>query len=101
MRTDGRSATQMRPVKIHAALHPCCKGSVLIEVGRTRVICTASVEETVPAFLRNSGKGWVTSEYAMIRGPRLRVRPVLAAPLPDALWKIQRSSDGPCVPPLT
>ena len=42
------------------------EGSVLIEVGRTRVICTATVEEAVPAFLRGSGKGWITSEYSMI-----------------------------------
>jgi ribonuclease PH len=65
-RTDGRNADQMRPVKITPNFIQAAEGSILIEVGRTRVICTASVEEIVPPFLRNSGKGWVTSEYAMI-----------------------------------
>jgi ribonuclease PH len=65
-RNDNRSPEQMRPVKIIPEFIPTAEGSVLIEVGNTRVICTASVEETVPPFLRNSGKGWITSEYAMI-----------------------------------
>ena len=65
-RIDGRTATQMRPVRIIPNFIQAAEGSVLIEIGRTRVICTASVEEVVPPFLRNSGKGWVTSEYAMI-----------------------------------
>jgi ribonuclease PH len=56
----------MRPVKITPDFIQAAEGSVLIEVGRTRVICTASVEEIVPPFLRNTGRGWVTSEYAMI-----------------------------------
>ena len=56
----------MRPVKIIPDYITTAEGSALIEVGNTRVICTASVEESVPAFLRNSGKGWITSEYAMI-----------------------------------
>lgn len=66
MRIDGRDPAQMRPVNITLNFIQAAEGSVLIEVGRTRVICTASVEETVPPFLRNTGKGWVTSEYAMI-----------------------------------
>jgi len=65
-RSDNRSAEQMRPVNILPEFIPTAEGSVLIEVGNTRVICTASIEESVPAFLRNSGKGWITSEYAMI-----------------------------------
>lgn len=65
-RNDNRSPDQMRPVKILPEFIPTAEGSVLIEVGNTRVICTASVEESVPPFLRNSGKGWITSEYAMI-----------------------------------
>lgn len=65
-RTDGRNASQMRPVRITPNFIQAAEGSILIEVGRTRVICTASVEDIVPPFLRNSGKGWVTSEYAMI-----------------------------------
>jgi ribonuclease PH len=65
-RIDGRTATQMRPVRITPNFIQAAEGSVLIEIGRTRVICTASVEEVVPPFLRNTGKGWVTSEYSMI-----------------------------------
>jgi ribonuclease PH len=65
-RVDGRTATQMRPVRITPHFIQAAEGSVLIEIGRTRVICTASIEEVVPPFLRNTGKGWVTSEYAMI-----------------------------------
>src|SRR5882757_4557272 len=56
----------MRPVNIIPDFIHTAEGSCLIEVGNTRVICTASIEETVPHFLRNGGKGWVTSEYAMI-----------------------------------
>jgi ribonuclease PH len=66
MRIDGREPGQMRPVQITRDFIKAAEGSVLIEFGRTRVICTASVEEVVPPFLRNTGKGWVTSEYAMI-----------------------------------
>jgi ribonuclease PH len=66
MRIDGREPGQMRPVQITRDFIKAAEGSVLIEIGRTRVICTASVEEVVPPFLRNTGKGWVTSEYAMI-----------------------------------
>jgi len=66
MRIDGRRPDEMRPVRITPNFIQAAEGSVLIEIGRTRVICTASVEEVVPPFLRNSGKGWVTSEYAMI-----------------------------------
>ena len=56
----------MRPVKIIPDYITTAEGSALIEVGNTRVICTASVEESVPTFLRNTGKGWITSDYAMI-----------------------------------
>jgi ribonuclease PH len=65
-RSDNRAPDQMRPVKITPNYIAMAEGSVLIEVGHTKVICTASIEETVPSFLRNSGKGWITSEYAMI-----------------------------------
>jgi ribonuclease PH len=66
MRSDGRSPLQIRPVKItrNYLKHP--EGSVLIELGNTKVICTASVEEEVPRFLKDSGQGWVTSEYSML-----------------------------------
>ncbi len=66
MRTDGRMPHQLRPVRITPNFISSAEGSVLIEVGRTRVICTASIEETVPSFMKNSGKGWITSEYSMI-----------------------------------
>src|SRR5438132_3292664 len=66
MRIDGRSATEMRPIRMTPGFIPQAEGSVLIEVGRTRVICTATVEETVPLFLKGSNKGWITSEYAML-----------------------------------
>src|SRR5438067_7175130 len=65
-RSDNRTPEQMRPVRITPDYIAMAEGSALIEVGHTRVICTASVEESVPGFLRNSGKGWITSEYGML-----------------------------------
>jgi len=65
-RSDNRAPDQMRPVNIIPDYISTAEGSVLIEVGGTRVICTASVEEAVPAFQRNSGRGWVTAEYGML-----------------------------------
>ena len=65
-RSDNRTPGQLRPVRIHPDFISMAEGSALIEVGNTRVVCTASIEETVPAFLRNSGKGWVTAEYGML-----------------------------------
>ncbi len=66
MRADGRAADQMRPVKFTPDFIPTAEGSVLIEVGQTRVICTASVEDGVPQWMRGSGRGWVTGEYGML-----------------------------------
>jgi len=65
-RSDKRAPDQMRPVNIVPDYLSTAEGSALIEVGNTRVICTASVETTVPAFLRNTGRGWVTAEYGML-----------------------------------
>src|SRR5450432_1174791 len=65
-RSDNRTPEQMRPVKILPDFISTAEGSVLIEVGNTRVICTASVEESVPKFMSGRGKGWITSEYAML-----------------------------------
>ena len=65
-RSDNRAPDQLRPVNIQPEYVSTAEGSVLIEVGNTRVICTASIEESVPVFLRNSGKGWVTAEYGML-----------------------------------
>lgn len=66
MRSDQRAPDQMRPVTITPNYLAMPEGSALIEVGHTKVICTASIEESVPAFLRNSGRGWITAEYAML-----------------------------------
>ena len=67
-RIDGRQPADLRPVVITPGFIRHAEGSVLIEVGDTRVICTASVEESVPPFLRGSGRGWVTAEYGMLPG---------------------------------
>jgi ribonuclease PH len=65
-RSDNRSPEQMRPVNIVPDFISTAEGSALIEVGNTRVICTASIEESVPAFRKGSGKGWITAEYSML-----------------------------------
>lgn len=66
MRVDGRQTNQLRPVTITTGINKHAEGSVLIEVGDTKVICTASVEERVPPFMKGQGKGWITAEYAML-----------------------------------
>jgi ribonuclease PH len=66
MRSDKRAAGELRPITITPNYLDHAEGSVFIEAGRTRVICTASVEDRVPPFLRNTGKGWVTAEYGML-----------------------------------
>lgn len=65
-RIDGRRLDEMRPVRVTPGFISQAEGSVLIEIGKTRVICTATVEETVPGFLKGQNKGWITSEYSMI-----------------------------------
>ena len=65
-RSDGRAPSALRATRITPSFTMHAEGSVLIEAGRTRVICTASVEDRVPPFLRNTGKGWVTAEYGML-----------------------------------
>ena len=65
-RTDGRAFDELRPVKITPGYLPYAEGSVLIEMGLTRVVCSASVDERVPQFLRNTGQGWITAEYSML-----------------------------------
>lgn len=65
-RSDGRRSQALRPVKITRHYMKHAEGSVLMEMGDTKVICSASVEERVPPFLRNTGKGWVTAEYGML-----------------------------------
>lgn len=66
MRIDKRLAGELRPVTITTGVNKHAEGSVLIEVGDTKVICTASVEERVPPFMKGQGKGWITAEYAML-----------------------------------
>ncbi len=79
-RDDGRRLDELRPVQITPGFIEHAEGSVLIEVGHTKVICTASVEDGVPAFLGGSGRGWVTAEYGMLprathtRSPREAAR---------------------------
>jgi ribonuclease PH len=66
MRPDGRGPADLRPVEITAHYLKTAEGSALIAMGNTRVLCAASIENSVPPFLRNTGKGWVTAEYAML-----------------------------------
>ncbi len=80
VRFDGRRRDQVRPVKVTRNFTKHAEGAVLIEMGDTKVICTASVEEKVPPFLKGKGTGWVTAEYAMLpratheRSPREAVK---------------------------
>ena len=75
MRADGRKPDELRPVAIATGVQEFAEGSVLIETGRTRVLCAVSVEDGVPPFLRNTGQGWVTAEYSMLpRSTNTRTR---------------------------
>jgi ribonuclease PH len=65
-RSDNRTPEQLRPVNIVPDFISTAEGSALIEIGNTKVICTASIEETVPSFLKGAGKGWITAEYSML-----------------------------------
>lgn len=65
-RTDGRAVDELRPVRLIPGFLPYAEGSVLIEMGHTRVACSASIDDRVPPFLRNSGQGWITAEYGML-----------------------------------
>lgn len=66
IRLDGRASDQLRPIKITRNFNKYAEGSCLIEMGDTKVLCTASVEDKVPPFLKGSGQGWVTAEYGML-----------------------------------
>src|SRR5260370_35932205 len=68
MRADGRQPDQLRPLAFQRGFTRQAVGSVLVQMGRTMVLCTCSVEESVPPFLIGSGKGWLTAEYAMQPG---------------------------------
>src|SRR6476620_5516252 len=65
-RTEGRGPSTMRPVRLTPNYVAMAEGSVLIEGGNTQVLCNATVEQGVPAWMRNSGRGWVTAEYGML-----------------------------------
>jgi ribonuclease PH len=67
-RPSGRAYDELRPVRIHRGYTRYAAGSVLIEFGETRVLCTATVENSVPGFLRGAGRGWITAEYGMLPG---------------------------------
>src|SRR3546814_1056289 len=66
MRPSGRTADQMRPVRLEPGFAKYAEGSCLVKFGETHVLCAATVEERVPPFLRNTGRGWVTAEYGML-----------------------------------
>ncbi|GAF09978.1 ribonuclease PH [Paenibacillus pini JCM 16418] len=66
MRSNGRSSNQLRPMNLTVDVNKYAEGSVYIEMGDTKVLCTATVEEKVPPFLKGQGKGWVTAEYSML-----------------------------------
>ena len=66
MRPSGRSPDQLRPISLEPGFSRYAEGSCLVKFGETHVLCTASVDEKVPPFLRNSGRGWVTAEYGML-----------------------------------
>jgi ribonuclease PH len=68
LRADGRTLDELRPVTFHRDFTVFAPGSVLVSMGRTRVLCTASVEDRVPPWMRGSGRGWVTAEYSMLPG---------------------------------
>jgi ribonuclease PH len=92
LRVDGRIHEELRKVKIERGFIKTAEGSVYISVGDTRVICTATVEERVPAFLRNLGKGWVTAEYSMLpRATQIRTqREAAKGKLSGRTMEIQR-----------
>jgi ribonuclease PH len=92
MRTDGRTLNQARPLKITPGYLLTAEGSALIEVGNTRVLCAATVEDSIPPFLRNTGKGWVTAEYSMLpRATSTRTaREVVKGKLSGRTHEIQR-----------
>ncbi len=92
MRPDGRKNNELRDVKITRNFIDIAEGSVLIELGKTRVICTASIEEKVPAFLKDQNRGWITAEYAMLpRSTQIRMsRESTAGRISGRTHEIQR-----------
>ena len=91
-RPDGRTKGAMRPVKITTDYTMYAEGSVLVEMGNTKVICTASVEEKVPPFLEGKGLGWVTAEY-FISGAEARI-PAKNATSSRSSWTAARAGSS-------
>lgn len=92
IRPSGRKKDELRRIGITRDFVPSAKGSVLVEVGNTRVICTASLEDRVPPFLRNSGTGWLTAEYAMLpmSTPERNTREAASGKIKGRTHEIQR-----------
>ncbi len=92
MRADGRTPTEMRPIRFQRHFTRTAPGSVLAEFGETRVLCTASIDENVPPFLNNSGKGWITAEYSMLPAAtqHRRAREGRRGPIDGRTQEIQR-----------
>ena len=89
-RPDGRRNDELRLLKMTPGVNLYAEGSVLVEMGQTRVLCTVSVEERVPPFLKDQGKGWVTAEYGAIHGSRRRFRSMERSKKPPAKGNIGR-----------
>lgn len=91
-RHDGRKNDEIRDIKITRKYISHADGSVFIEMGNTRIVCTATIEEKVPPFLRGKGKGWITAEYDMIPGstPRRIIRPQASGRINGRTHEIQR-----------
>ena len=68
MRPDGRANDELRPVSFQRDFTDMADGSVLVTFGRTKVLCTASVEDDIPRWMRDTGRGWITAEYSMLPG---------------------------------
>lgn len=92
LRVDGRKPDQMRKIKITRKYISHAEGSVFIEIGNTRVVCTATVEDKVPPFLKGKGSGWITAEYDMLprSAPQRIVRPQVAGKISGRFHEIQR-----------
>ncbi|MCM8792339.1 MAG: ribonuclease PH [Candidatus Omnitrophica bacterium] len=88
LRKDGRGFDQIRPINITPEYIKYAEGSCLIELGNTRIVCTATLEESVPTFLKGSGSGWITAEYGML--PRSCVNRILREKTSGRIYEIQR-----------
>src|SRR5512143_1207309 len=90
MRHDGRRPDELRPIEIRRAFTQAPAGSVLIRQGQTHVLCTATIEETVPLWREASGAGWITAEYDMLPGATAQRRPRSRGKVDGRAQEIQR-----------